>query len=79
MIEEARVHPLTCLTTLSEGEKRQLLDNKIVLCKDIATRHILEEYGVRPSRIPSILDEAQNLCTPMGIPRSAYASTAVEL
>ena len=33
MIEEAKVHPLTCLTTLTEGEKRQLLDNKIVLFK----------------------------------------------
>src|SRR3989338_4325988 len=49
MIEEARVHPLTCLTTLSESEKRRLLDNKIVLCKHVQTAHLLEEYGIRPS------------------------------
>lgn len=62
MIEEAKVHPLTCLTTLSEGEKRMLLDNKIVLCKTVQTGHLLEEYGVKPGRIPSVLEEAQRLC-----------------
>ncbi|KKW19454.1 MAG: ATP-cone domain protein [Parcubacteria group bacterium GW2011_GWA2_51_10] len=62
MIEEARVHPLTCLTTLSDGEKRRLLDNKIVLCKSVQTRHLLDEYGVKPARIESVLDEAQRLC-----------------
>lgn len=62
MIEEARVHPLTCLTTLSEGEKHRFLDNKIVLCKNVQTRHLLEEYGVKPARIPSVLEEAQRLC-----------------
>lgn len=62
LIEEARVHPLTCLTTLSEGEKRRLLENKIVLCKHIQTEHILREYGVAPSKIPQVLDEARMLC-----------------
>lgn len=62
MIEEARVHPLTCLTTLSEGEKHSLLDNKIVLCKNVQTSHLLEEYGVKPGRIPFVLEEAQRLC-----------------
>ena len=62
MIEEAKVHPLTCLTTLTEGEKRQLLDNKIVLCKSIQSRHLLEEYGIRPARVPEVMEEAQRLC-----------------
>ena len=62
MIEEARVHPLTCLTTLSEGEKHRLLDNKIVLCKSVQTGHLLEEYGVKPARIPSVLEEVKRLC-----------------
>ena len=62
MIEEAHVHPLTCLTTLSEGEKRRLLDNKIVLCKQISSPHVLEGYGVKPSRIPQILQETAQLC-----------------
>ncbi|KKW23614.1 MAG: ATP-cone domain protein [Candidatus Kaiserbacteria bacterium GW2011_GWB1_52_6] len=62
MIEEARVHPLTCLTTLSEGEKRRLLDQKIVLCKDVQTKHLLQEFGVRPEKIPSVIEEANRLC-----------------
>lgn len=62
MIEEAKVHPLTCLTTLSEGEKRRLLDNKIVLCKHIQTGHLLEEYGVKPAQIPRVMEEARMLC-----------------
>jgi hypothetical protein len=62
LIEEARVHPLTALTTLSEGEKRHLLDKKIVLCKSIQTPHLLREFGVRPERISAVLEEAQRLC-----------------
>lgn len=62
MIESAHVHPLTCLTTLSEGEKRQFLEKKIVLCKDIQTDHLLADYGVKPDKIPHVLDEARRLC-----------------
>ncbi len=62
MIEEARVHPLTALTTLSDGEKRRLLENKVVLCKSIQMPHLLQEYGVAPGKIPLVLDEAQRLC-----------------
>lgn len=63
MIEEAKVHPLTCLTTLSEGEKRRLLENKVVLCKSVQTPQLLHEYGVAPGKIPQVLEEAQRLCS----------------
>lgn len=62
MIEEAHVHPITALTTLSDGEKRRLLENKIVLCKSVQTSHLLEEYGVAPGKIKHVIDEAQRLC-----------------
>lgn len=62
MIEEARVHPLTCLTTLSEGEKRRLLESRVVLCKHVSAPHVLKEYGVKPERIPQVLEEAKRLC-----------------
>lgn len=64
MIEEARVHPVTALTTLAESEKRRLMENNIVLCKNVQSPHLLEEYGVKPSRIPSVLEEARQLCAP---------------
>ncbi|HVM73883.1 MAG TPA: restriction endonuclease [Candidatus Paceibacterota bacterium] len=62
LIEEAKVHPLTCLTTLSDGEKRRFLEKRIVLCKHIQAPHILEEYGVKPERIPKVMEEAKLLC-----------------
>jgi hypothetical protein len=62
LITEARVHPLTCLTTLSEGEKRRFLDKRIVLCKNIQVPHLLAEYGVKPDKIPEVMQEAKLLC-----------------
>ncbi len=62
MIEEAKVHPLTALTTLSEGEKRRLMENNIVLCKSVQTPHLLTEYGIAPAKIPRVLQEAKQLC-----------------
>lgn len=62
LIEEARVHPLTCLTTLSDTEKRRFLDQKIVLCKDVGTPHLLKEFGVKPERVEGVVQEARQLC-----------------
>lgn len=62
MIEEGRVHPLTCLTTLTESEKRRLLENRVVLCKDVQTPHALTQFGIKPARIPQVLEEAKQLC-----------------
>jgi len=62
LIEEARVHPLTCLTTLSESEKHRFLDQRIVLCKDVGTAHLLKEFGVKPERVDGVLHEARQLC-----------------
>lgn len=62
MIEEARVHPLTCLTTLSEGEKQRFLTQKVVLCKAVIAPHLLREYGIKPEKIPHVLEEAKQLC-----------------
>ena len=62
LIEEKKVHPLTCLTTLSEGEKRRLLEQKVVLCKHVSAPHLLRDFGVKPDRISGVLDEARQLC-----------------
>jgi len=76
MIEEVRVHPLTALTTLSTGEKRRLMDNNIVLCKNVQTAHLLEEYGVKPSRIPQVIEEAKFLCAPFASTSSQFTRKA---
>lgn len=65
MIESAGVHPVTALTTLSDGEKRSLLERNMVLCRGISkSGHVLREHGVQESRIPQILEEAKRLCYP---------------
>jgi hypothetical protein len=63
LIIEGHVHPLTCLTSLTDGEKHRLLDQKIVLCKQIQTDHLLQEYGVKPDRVPKVMEEARQLCS----------------
>lgn len=62
MIEEAKVHPLTALTMLTDSEKRRFLESRIVLCKSLHTEDVLREHGVAPNRIPRVLDEARQLC-----------------
>lgn len=62
LIEEARVHPLTCLTTLSDSEKRRLLDQRVVLCKHVGAPHLLKDFGIKPDRIPHVMEEAKQLC-----------------
>ena len=63
MIERSGVHPLTCLTTLTDGEKRRFLDNNIVLCSAIRKgEHLLKEFGVSPKKIPEVLEETERLC-----------------
>lgn len=62
LIEEARVHPLTCLTTLTDTEKHRFLEQRVVLCKDVSTPHLLKEFGIKPERIPSVVQEANQLC-----------------
>lgn len=65
MIETARVHPLTALTTLTDGEKHRLMENNVVLCKHVQSPHLLNEYGVQPSRVAGVIEEAQYLCEPV--------------
>jgi hypothetical protein len=50
MIEEEGLHPITCLATLSEAEKKILLVNGVVLCSTVMTdpeilkRHLGEKF-----------------------------------
>lgn len=63
LIERSGIHPLTCLTTLTDGEKRRFLERNIVLCKDITQgTHLLEEFGVSKQKVQDVLEEARQLC-----------------
>ena len=66
LIDEAGVHPITALTTLSHNEKRELLDNQLVLCRQIpSTPEEMSQYGIPHDRFEAIHKEATGLCSPM--------------
>lgn len=76
LIEEAGIHPLTCLTTLSDSEKRTLLESNVVLCRSIKDGgHVLEQHGIRTEKIPHVLKEAGQLCVPI-LPTHGHSSSA---
>lgn len=69
LIEETQLHPITCLTSLSDGEKRILMDKDIVLARSLYTkRPILREMGFSEKRIEGLLDEVDEIMKtiPMG-------------
>lgn len=58
MIEETKLHPVTCLTTLTSGEKKELLKRNIVLCKTIYDdRTILKDLGYSAAKIVAVIEE----------------------
>jgi hypothetical protein len=62
-IDNLGLYPVTCLTTLTQLEKKQLLEKNIVLCREICkNENPLKEIGIPISRIQSILEESRQLC-----------------
>ncbi|MEN9621773.1 MAG: hypothetical protein RLZZ67_207 [Candidatus Parcubacteria bacterium] len=63
LIEESGLHPLTALPSLSETEKKKLLDQGLVLCKQLnAPVDVLASYGIDKSRIPAVLLDIKSVC-----------------
>ena len=57
------LYPITCLTTLSLGEKDKLLILDVILVKEIVNNsECLEKIGLSPNRIKNVLKEASELC-----------------
>lgn len=66
MIESAGLHPLTCLNSLSEHDKKTLLDNGVVLCSTLVKdRTHLERIGLSPANIDIVLDEIGIISEPI--------------
>lgn len=64
-IDHSKLYPITCLTSLTIAEKRQLLDREIVLCKELQNnRKLLPSIGVKTGRMATILNEVHQLCGP---------------
>lgn len=63
LIEDAGLHPITCMTTLTEDQKRQLLVLNVVLCKQIVEdTSALESLGIPEGEYHKIHTEAMTIC-----------------
>lgn len=62
-IDKSGLHPLTALTTLTKAEKTKLLDEGIVLCKELHENPtLLEKIGIDKTRFKMILEDSEALC-----------------
>jgi hypothetical protein len=62
LVNETRLYPITVLTTLSGAEKRRLMDNGIVLFRDLFSRRkTLHGLGLDEQKINRVLAEATAL------------------
>ncbi|MES2088109.1 MAG: ATP cone domain-containing protein [Patescibacteria group bacterium] len=63
MIEDHGLHPITCLTTLSSGQKKSLMEKGIVLCRNVRDgREALLSAGLSEASIKEAQDESNFLC-----------------
>lgn len=62
-IENLGLYPITCITALTNAEKEQLLNKKIVLCREIVENEKLlrQMLSLTPSRFDTVMKEAQEL------------------
>ncbi len=63
LIEETKLHPLSCLTSLGQKEREAMYQRGIVLCKDITSNpNVLEHAGITGKKVDAVIAEAQRLC-----------------
>ena len=63
LIEETGLHPITCLTTLSESQKRTLMEQGIVLCESVRTEKAkMRSLGFDERLIEEAEAESSALC-----------------
>lgn len=63
LIDELGFHPITALTSLSNKQKRYLIEHGFVLCKDAAKfAYLLKQLGLSDKKVNEIIKEAQGAC-----------------
>ena len=63
LIEKSGLHPITCLTSLPNAAKKQLLEKGLVLCRDIHHNEVLfKELRLSGSKRQKLNEEIGALC-----------------
>lgn len=62
-VDKFGLYPITTLTNLTKSEKTQLIENEVILVKELfEASSILDKIGISSQRIEGILEEVKNLC-----------------
>lgn len=65
LIGRVNLHPITCLSTLSNFKKKLLLDQNVVFCMQICEdKQILKQIGLDNLTMNQVFKEAQDICNP---------------
>lgn len=60
LIEETRLHPITCLTSISPSEEKRIMEAGIVLCKQAKeNQDILRQVGISSEKIKDMMEEIE--------------------
>ncbi|MBZ4188925.1 restriction endonuclease [Niabella beijingensis] len=63
LIDRSGLYPVTCLTSLTEKDKKILIANDIIVCKSLLQRQeILTQMGLMPKKISDVINECRILC-----------------
>lgn len=63
MVDDLGLFPITCLTTLTRSEKSRLLEQGIVLCKNLLEGQVwADSIFLSPDRKRHVQEEARQLC-----------------
>lgn len=62
LVDSSGLYPLTCLSTLTNREKKLLLDHRFVLCSDLVKKpEILNLIELSPARVENVMREVKSL------------------
>jgi len=64
LIAETKLQPITSLTTLSKNDKKRLIEEGIIVCRDLlSNKQILSTIGLGKNKSNKILTEAKEVCS----------------
>ncbi|EKD66946.1 MAG: ATP-cone protein [uncultured bacterium] len=64
MIEDTGLHPITCITSLSQKDKQILLNQGIILCRDLLEDgRLLHALGLSVAKVSAVQKEISMICS----------------
>jgi len=62
LIDSSGIHPITTMKSITKKEKSYLMENDIVLCRQLTKQgNLLKQMGIKNNRIKRIIDEAYQI------------------